>query len=45
MLEKLDNIDWKSLRHAYGAATDTPENIRNLASEDKDVRLDAIKIN
>ena len=34
-LEKLDSIDWASLKHAYGSAADVPDLIRALASSDK----------
>lgn len=33
MLEGLDRIDWKTLRHAYGPAVDVPDLIRALLSE------------
>ena len=33
MLEGLDRIDWKTLRHAYGPAGDVPDLIRALLSE------------
>lgn len=42
MLEGLDSIDWKSLEHAYGEASDVPELIRSLASEDSEVRAQAL---
>ncbi len=42
MLEGLDKIDWSKLRHAYGAATDVPGQIRSLLSEDKRVREEAM---
>jgi len=32
MFEGLEEVDWKSLKHAYGAATDVPGLIRSLAS-------------
>lgn len=32
MLEKLDDIDWSAVCHAYGAATDIPDLIRTVAS-------------
>ncbi len=35
MLEKLDEIDWGSLTHAYGDASDVPGLIRALASQDE----------
>ena len=41
MLEGLDTIDWSSLTHAHGPATDVPELLRSLLSEDPDVRLQA----
>jgi hypothetical protein len=36
MLEGLDQIDWKRLRHSYGIATDVPEMIRQMAVADID---------
>ncbi|WAS97779.1 HEAT repeat domain-containing protein [Nannocystis punicea] len=33
MLANLDAIDWKSLRHAYGEASDVPKLIRALVSD------------
>jgi hypothetical protein len=36
MLEGLDRIDWSSLTHAHGPATDVPELLRSLLSEDAD---------
>lgn len=41
MLEGLDTIDWSSLTHAHGPATDVPELLRSLLSEDADVRMQA----
>jgi hypothetical protein len=41
MLEGLDNVDWKSLTHAYGSAEDVPDQLRNLISDDPKVRDDA----
>jgi hypothetical protein len=41
MLEKLNDIDWKSFSHAYGPATDVPDQLRALASSDKKVRDEA----
>src|SRR6516162_19752 len=32
MLERLDRVDWASLTHAYGPASDTLDHIRQLAS-------------
>ncbi|HVX61640.1 MAG TPA: hypothetical protein VHC19_13590 [Pirellulales bacterium] len=41
MLEGLDVIDWSSLSHAHGPATDVPRLLRSLLSNDTDVRLEA----
>lgn len=41
MLECLDTIDWASLTHAHGAATNVPGLLRSLLSEDGDVRMQA----
>ncbi|HKI52586.1 MAG TPA: HEAT repeat domain-containing protein [Anaerolineales bacterium] len=41
-MEGLDRIDWSKLRHAYGEATDVPNQIRSLLSEDKKMRDDAM---
>jgi hypothetical protein len=41
MLEGLDKIDWSKLSHAYGEATDVPEVLRALTSEDEGERLEA----
>jgi HEAT repeats len=38
MLEGLDQIDWASLTHAYGPASDVPDQIRGLASADEKTR-------
>jgi hypothetical protein len=42
MLEGLDHVDWGSLHHACGPATDVPGQIRALASADVKVRGDAL---
>jgi len=42
MLENLDSIAWSQLTHAYGAATDVPAQIRNLASADEGEREKAL---
>jgi HEAT repeat protein len=42
MLEKLDTIDWSSLSHAYGEASDVPDLIRGLVSADEETRDDII---
>lgn len=41
MLEGLDAIDWRSLRHAHGPAADVPRLLRSLASEDADPWMEA----
>lgn len=38
MLENIDKVDWANLKHAYGSAVNIPENIRNLASLDDEIR-------
>jgi hypothetical protein len=38
MLETLDTIDWSSLHHAYGEASDVPGFLRALLSEDEEER-------
>jgi hypothetical protein len=38
MLEGLDLIDWKSLRHSYGSAENTPNYLRNLLSPEPEKR-------
>ncbi|MFX1449534.1 MAG: hypothetical protein ACFFCM_01755 [Promethearchaeota archaeon] len=42
MLEGLDDVEWDTLEHAYGEATDVPEQIRNLASNDPKIREQAL---
>lgn len=42
MLEGLDAVDWASLTHAYGEATDVPGLLRSLLSSDPKVREDAV---
>ena len=42
MLEKLDDVPWAQLNHAYGPATDVPEQIRNLAHPDANTRSEAM---
>lgn len=42
MLERLDSVDWSSLQHAYGEASDVPDLIRSLAAPDRDARQNAI---
>ncbi len=41
MLERLHNIDWSSLTHAYGSAADVPGLLRALAADDRQARKDA----
>ena len=38
MLEKLNEVNWKKLSHAYGSAEDVPDLLRALASEDGEKR-------
>ncbi|MEU3655484.1 HEAT repeat domain-containing protein [Streptomyces sp. NPDC032161] len=42
MLETLDAPDWANLAHAYGRATDVPDQIRALRSPDRTVREKAL---
>lgn len=42
MLEQLENINWENLKHAYGSATDVPNDIRNLASLNNKIREKAL---
>ena len=41
ILEGLDDIDWSSLTHAYGEASDVPSLLRSLLSENEVKRRDA----
>ncbi len=41
MLERLHNVDWNALTHAYGPAADVPELILALAASDREARKDA----
>jgi hypothetical protein len=41
MLEGLDAIDWSSLTHAHGPASDVPERLRSLLFDDPAVQLEA----
>ncbi|HEV8194310.1 MAG TPA: hypothetical protein VGP82_22905, partial [Ktedonobacterales bacterium] len=38
MLKGLSNVDWGALEHAYGAASDTPDALRALLSQDPSVQ-------
>jgi hypothetical protein len=42
MLEGLDKIDWKNIRHSHGPATDYPKWIRDLTSEEEAVWDEAL---
>lgn len=42
MLASLDMIDWADLTHAYGRATDVPDQIRALRSADPGIRDKAL---
>jgi hypothetical protein len=42
MLEELDKVDWASLTHAYGEATDVPPLLRSLLSQDAKERERAV---
>lgn len=43
MLSGLDDISWGSVEHAYGPATDVPDMLRGLASEDPGLRETALR--
>jgi hypothetical protein len=38
VLERLDDVDWARVCHAYGPATDVPDQIRDLCAADPDRR-------
>lgn len=42
MLERLEEIDWSALTHAYGSASDVPRMLRDLASSDPGTRQSAL---
>ncbi len=42
MLEQLESLPWSTLTHAYGSASDVPQQIRALASGDRDTRERAL---
>jgi hypothetical protein len=44
MLDALDSIDWSSITHAYGPATDVPEAIRSLVSVNEEQRTEALTV-
>ncbi|WP_229398931.1 hypothetical protein [Micromonospora okii] len=43
MLDGLDDIDWPRLGHAYGSATDVPDQLRALRSPDRRARQAALR--
>lgn len=43
MLERLDEIPWAEIEHAYGPATDVPELLRELLDPDPKVRSGVLK--
>jgi hypothetical protein len=43
MLENLDQIDWAKLKHAHGEASDIPDYLRDLLSDDADIRQEALE--
>lgn len=42
ILHDIDEMDWSRLHHAYGEASDVPGLLRGLASEDEDIRMEAL---
>ncbi|WP_406299685.1 hypothetical protein OG948_31390 [Embleya sp. NBC_00888] len=42
MLVGLDEVDWPTLSHAYGPADDVPELLRAAASDDEELRSEAV---
>jgi hypothetical protein len=42
MLDGLDSVDWASITHAYGEATDVPGLLRSLLSADPKVREETV---
>lgn len=42
MLERIDEVDWSQLNHAYGKATDVPELLRALAFGDAEARRNSL---
>jgi len=43
MLDDLDGINWVDVEHAYGTATDVPDNIRALMSDDPSAHKQALE--
>lgn len=44
MLEKLDSIDWANIHHSHGTAEQFPEWIRELTSDDPEIRQSAFEL-
>jgi len=42
VLKRLDEVDWAGLEHAYGPATDVPDQVRALRSPDAKTRDDGL---
>ncbi len=42
MLDGLDDIDWETLIHAYGPASDIPDDLRALLSPDEKTATNAL---
>lgn len=42
MFDGLDDIPWKSLRHAHGESTDLPDLLRALAAKDRKARTESL---
>ncbi|WP_154657037.1 hypothetical protein [Hugenholtzia roseola] len=42
MLKKLRSLDWAKLSHVYGSAADLPDLIEGLASNEEEMRQDAL---
>jgi hypothetical protein len=38
MLERLDDVPWSTLNHAYGSAADIPQLLRDLTQQDAELR-------
>ena len=43
MLAQLDNINWGSMKHAFGTAEEVPNLIRSLVSDDETIAFEALK--
>lgn len=43
MLNDIDAVPWRTLRHAFGEASDVPRLIRSLAASDREERQTALK--